>query len=290
MVHEYIRPAPEPKGKSDPIFAERLSRTQRAFKAKGFSYFPEDYITVRKDAIENENQAFQKEYGGSCVRKKLISITRVALPESRMFEDDKGDLDEAHRIKSALVCRIQCEILNEDALRRDKEEVLIDHRAAQHTFLIGRILTPVTAPVYKDGKLVAYRISNFNHVYFVPDTPAEIQRILEKYGRPSHQFTVAVARKQGPVYNNEAVFAVYNDADFVAPDVSAKDRGQNILNLIGANQKGFLGKGESNGVERYLEAMARLTKKGLTSKEIDELDVDTLRNVLANKKSKKLTA
>jgi hypothetical protein len=60
--------------------------------------------------------------------------------------------------------------------------------------------------------------------------------------------------------------------------------------LIGANQKGFLGKGESNGVERYLEAMARLTKKGLTSKEIDELDVDTLRNVLANKKSKKLTA
>ena len=125
-----------------------------------------------------------------------------------MFENSKGELDSKHSVKSALVYRVQVEILNEDALRRDKEEVLIDHRAAQHTFLIGRIPYPVTAPVYKDSKLTAYRIANFNYVYFVPDTPAEIQKILSKYGRPAHTFTVAVARKQGPVYENEAVYAV----------------------------------------------------------------------------------
>src|ERR687891_2089918 len=170
MVHKYVRPKPEPKGTSDPVFAERISRTERAFRAVGFDYLPEDYITRRKDAIEDENQIFQRTYGQSCVRKKLISITRVALPEAKMFENDKGELDSKHSVKSALIYRVQCEILNDDALRRDKLEVLIDHRAAQHTFLIGRIPYPQSAPVYKDGKLVAYRISNFNHVYFVPDT------------------------------------------------------------------------------------------------------------------------
>lgn len=288
MVHEYIAPKKEPKGTSDPAFAERLDRTRRAFSSKGFSYSPEDYITRRRDAIEDENQIFQREYGSSCVRKKFVSLSRIALPEAGMFEFEDGTLDKSHKIKSALVFRIQCEILNDDALRRDNEEVLIDHRAAQHTFLVGRIPYPQTAPVYKDGKLTAYRIANFNHVYFVPDTSNEIQKILKTYGRPAHAFTVAVARKQGPVYENEATFAVYDDNDFIAPDVLAKDRAQNIVNLIGASQKGFLGKGESNGVERYLEAMSKLSKKGLTSAEIDQLDVDSIRSLLANKK--KMTA
>src|ERR687898_939785 len=100
MVHEYIRPKPAPKGTSDPAFAERLNRTVRAFGAVGFSYSPEDYITRRKDAIENENQIFQREYGESCVRKKLVSITRVALPEAKMFEFEDGTLDKSHKIKS----------------------------------------------------------------------------------------------------------------------------------------------------------------------------------------------
>ena len=59
MVHEYVKPKPEPKGKSDPVLSERLDRTRRAFSSKGFSYSPEDYITRRKDAIEDENQIFQ---------------------------------------------------------------------------------------------------------------------------------------------------------------------------------------------------------------------------------------
>src|SRR5918996_4566158 len=222
MVHTYIAPKKGPLGESDAVFAQRLDRTRRAFRAVGFDYLPEDYITRRRDAIEDENQIFQREYGSSCVRKKLISVTRVALLQPNMFEFEDGSLDKTNKVKSALVVRVQCEILNDDALRRDKEEVLIDHRAAQHTFLVGRIPYPVTAPVYKNGKLDAYRIANFNHVYFVPDTPTEINKILNKYGGlPVHTFTVAVARPRGPVYENEAVFAVHNYNDFLAPDVPA---------------------------------------------------------------------
>src|ERR671919_2855605 len=103
MVHEYIKPKKEPLGESDAVFAERLDRTWRAFRSKGFDYLPEDYITRRRDAIEDENQIFQREYGPSCVRKKLISITRVALPEAKMFENDKGELDSKHSVKSALI-------------------------------------------------------------------------------------------------------------------------------------------------------------------------------------------
>ena len=160
----------------------------------------------------------------------------------------------------------------------------MDSPAAQHTFQIGRIISPSIEPVYKDGKMSAYRIAGFNHVYFLEDTASAIKDIIKKYGKPLKEFSVAIARAQGPVYDNDVTYVVYNEEDFIAPDVKPKDRGENIMNLINANRKGFLGPRERNGVERYLTTMQKLTQKGLTASEIDSLDIDELRNILANKK------
>lgn len=284
LPHEYIETKPEDKGTSPPEFAWRLERTRKAFKGSKFDYSPDDYITRRKDWIETQNQAFQREYGPSCVRKKLVRIMRIALPQANMFQFDDGKLDSKHSVKSVICYWVTCELLNEDALRRDGIQVLADHSAAQHTFQIGRIISPSIEPVYKDSKLNAYRIAAFNHVYFLEDSASAIKDIIKKYGKPLKEFSVAIARSQGPVYENDVTYVVFNDEDFIAADVKGKDRGQNILDLINANRKGFLGSKEKNGVERYLTTMKKLTDKGLTASEIDQLDVDELRSVLANKK------
>ena len=284
MPHKYIETKPEEKGTSPSEFSWRLERTRKAFKLEKFDYLPDDYITRRKDWIEEQNQQFQRDYGPSCVRKKLVRVMRIALPQANMFQFEDGKLDSKHSVKSVICYWVTCEILNEDALRRDGIKVLMDSPAAQHTFQIGRIISPSIAPVYKDGKLDAYRIAAFNHVYFLMDTASAIKDIIKKYGKPLKEFSVAIARAQGPVYENDVTYVAYNEEDFIALDVKGKDRGENIMNLINANRKGFLGPKERNGVERYLTTMQKLTQKGLTASEIDSLDIDELRNVLANKK------
>ena len=284
MVHNYIETKPEPKGTSPAEFGLRLERTRKAFKRSRFDYSPEDYVTRRKDDLEQTNQNFQKIYGSSYVRKKFLRIMRIALPQANMFQFEDGTLDKDHKVKSVLCYWVPCEILNEDALRRDKIEVLIDHPAAQHTFQIGRIISPSIEPVYKSGKLDAYRIAAFNHVYFIEDTAEAIKTLIKRWGKPIKDSSVAIARPTGPTYENDCTYIVYDSDDFVAPKVAPKDRGEQIMNLINANKKGFITPNDKNGVERYLTTMKKLADKGLTSAEIDELDVDTLRNVLANKK------
>jgi hypothetical protein len=116
------------------------------------------------------------------------------------------------------------------------------------------------------------------------DSAAAISDIIKKYGRPIKEYSVAIGRPQGPVYEGDVTYVVYNEEDFIAPSVKGKDRGQNIVNLLNANKKGFLGPKDKDGVERYLTTMKKLTEKGLTAAEIDQLNIDELREILSNKK------
>lgn len=266
MVHKYVKQVPQRMYESDPICAERLTRTIRSFRAVGFDYSPDDYIARRKDQIEEENQIFQREYGPSCVRTKLIGMTRVALPSKNMWENDEGVLDKDHKVKSALVVRIQFEILNKEALEKNNISVLIDHRAAQYTYLVGRIEKPELAPVYVNGKLSAYKIINFNHVYFLEDSPTNIKKYLKKYGNPQKLFSVGIANQVGQsIYRNDQVYTVLNEDEFINEPIEL---------LVESNKKGLLGE-KAGGVKTLLEWKA-VEKKMLEGRVASEIELSKI--------------
>jgi hypothetical protein len=276
MPHEYTKPAPELKSEINPIFAERLNRTKRAFDSAGFSYAPDDYVTRRKDEVELENQAFMREWP-NCVRSKLISITRVLLSQKDMFEDKTGKFD--NKVESALVFRVQAEILNEEALRKHHVEVLIDYRSAQHSYLIGRIETPQIAPIYKDGKLTAMKIVGFNHRYYIPDTPEQIKKILKEFGGPAKQWSVAIANASGPVYRDECVYSVFNQDEFINEPIDL---------LIDANKRGLLGEraGGIKAMREWKNKEKQLLESGAaTEKELEKITKEDIMNILSQKKS-----
>jgi hypothetical protein len=144
---------------------------------------------------------------------------------------------------------------------------LIDHRAAQCTYLVGRIETPELAPVYTNGKLSAYKIVNFNHVYYLEDSPVSIKKYLKKYGSPQKQFTVGVANPQGPssIYKNNQVFTIFNEQEFINEPIEL---------LIEGNQKGLLGE-KAGGVKTLLEWKA-VESKLLESRAASEMELSKI--------------
>jgi hypothetical protein len=286
MVHTYEAPTPEVKAQANPVFAERLLRKKRAFKTVGFSYAPDDFITKRRDAVEEESIALQEAFGPECVRIRLLNIKRVLLPQRNMFDTadikaDKTILDKEHSNKSAVVFKLQCDILNEEILRKSNAEALIDHRAARVTFTCGHIETPVLSPVYGDGKLKSMKISNWNNVFYIPDNPAQIKKILKEFGPPAKSYSVAIANPTGQSVNkNDETFTVFTEQDFINEPIEL---------LIDSNRKNLLGRTTPGGVRKLLvwkDIEKRMLESGkATESELESITTEDIISVLTQKKT-----
>jgi hypothetical protein len=269
---KFEAPKPIYKKEPDERYKERYKRTLEAYKRANFSYDPTSYSERKKNMMENLNINLQRQWP-EYVTERLVSIQRVLLPQSDMFELPSGKLTSK---QSALVYKVTVEIASENARRAGYHKLIelddFGAGASSHTYTIGRYQRPIVEPTKYDrqGNVIDARIRAYHHTYYVDDRPDTIKSILKRYNtdRPIQGFIVALANVSGNPYAGS--FTMIDESDFT----SAK-----IEDIISGNRIGL----PVGAFKQWQSKKHQLIRGGIATKaQLEKLTANDLVNLISN--------
>lgn len=278
----FIPPKTVKKHELNPIFRERMRRTERAFKKAYLSYNPPDYSTKRRNGQEQINRQLMEQFP-DLTTTKLVRMTRVYFPAGlNLYEDSEGNVDP--KVRSGLLFTLECTVADEDSMKAGVKDSIMEvygSGAGRVSYEIGKYECVIPKLTFdRNHNIVDSRVSHFVHRYYCKDSPSEIKRIAKEFGGlPSDRLSVAIAMERGPIFENNKTYAIFNETEFVNEPIEL---------LIGSNIRGLLSQ-HIGGVKAYRQWKVKeeeLISGGVaTEKQLRSISAEDITNLLQAKES-----
>lgn len=220
----------------EPIIPERIRRLEQVCEYAGHQY----KRNKTEDKWELQNSVYSQKYPDQ-IQRELKTLIRTRIPRGQYELDPQGTIDEKGIVKEALVYSIQ--------------ERVVDPKNPQTNILsscstkMGVYKRPFFSEERDDlGNIVTSSIRTKKTMFFIEFTEENARKVLEEFNYEYKGLALGIASQgSSEPWYGQHTYTVYNLEEWLHEDFD---------DLIEANQKGFLRKGEEHGVKRFIKDKA----------------------------------
>ena len=220
----------------EPVVPEHIRRIEQVCDDHGHKY----KRNKTEDKWELRTSIYAQKYPAN-VEKECKTILRVRVPPGQFELDPDGTIDEKHTVKEALVYTVVTRVMDP---KNQYTKVLSSSSAR-----LGVYQRPFFVEEKDDlGNVTTSTMQSTKAMFYIPFTEENVQKLLTDFDGQYRKLGLAIGVKNGGEnWYGRNTYTVYDINEFIHEDFFA---------TLEANQKGFLKKGEVNGVQRFLKDKA----------------------------------
>lgn len=232
---------PKKRKQIEPKIPERIRRIEQVCEDHGHKY----KRNKTEDKWELQTSIYAQKYAAN-VEKELKTVLRVRVPPGQFELDPDGTIDDKHTVKEALVYSVQTRVM-------DPKNPYTKILSASSTKM-GVYQRPFFVEERDDlGNVTNSNMQSTKAMFYTQFNEENVLKVLEEFDGQYRNLGLAIGVKNaGENWYGRNTYAVYDINEFIHED---------FYSTLEANQKGFLKKGEVNGVQRFLKDKAEKQAK-----------------------------